>query len=214
LKPIQIKPPTVTPSDIKKPTTALRMTERTTIRHSRRCAKSRCVSNGWEALKFYTEQRAAAMAAFALDDRAIADNLSDPDVIEAFASTKKEGEVAPDPVEILMRISKNNSWHQSDEKVLAELSVDEYEKLFRRLMGEELRRATGVVSDMDRTSGASERMKEFVERGKKALYRIASDNALNKRRVRRLGFSPPPKQLVLKTRMSFKGSQQTKENGK
>ena len=42
-----------------------------------------------EALKFYAEHRATAMATFALDDRAIADNLSDPDVKEAFAAAKK-----------------------------------------------------------------------------------------------------------------------------
>ena len=92
------------------------------------------------------------MANYPLDDPAFADNLSDPDVKEAFAAAKKKVEVAPDPVEILMRMSKNNSWYQSDEKVLAKLSVDEYEKIFRELTGEELRRATGVISDIDRTS--------------------------------------------------------------
>ena len=171
-----------------------------------------------EALDFYVEQRGTAMANYPLDDPAFADNLSDPDVKEAFAAAKKKVEVAPDPVEILMRMSKNNSWYQSDEKVLAELSVDEYEKIFRELTGEELRRATGVISDIDRTSGASERMKEIAERGKKALYRIADDNALNRRRVRRFGFSPPPKvpkklSLVRKSLLPIKDDQQKKESG-
>ena len=61
-------------------------------------------------------------------------------------------------------------------------------------------------------------MKEIAERGKKALYRIADDNALNRRRVRRFGFSPPPKvpkklSLVRKSLLPIKDDQQKKESG-
>jgi hypothetical protein len=144
-------------------------------------------------LDFYMEQRSnESKEFFNLDDYTFREDIDDEDVKAAFAAKFASIETPFDPVESITRISREHSWNPRDVAKLVELGVDGLEKMFRGLSGRQLREAADTISDFRKlAAGNNEIEKRLAGLGAEALYRIADDSPINKRRVRRKGFVRP-----------------------
>lgn len=124
---------------------------------------------------------------FDLKNYPFAEDIKDPDVVQAFAEKYAVLENKPDPAAILRAMAETKSWNFEDTKMLSTLSVDEYYKIFKGSKGRDLRGILDACLQFDRIGNASAEMKEISNRAREALKRIGQESAINALRVRRYG---------------------------
>jgi hypothetical protein len=140
-----------------------------------------------EMLKHYVEARSGEPRLFNLRAYPFAENVSDPDVIQAFKAKYATFEEEASPTEILLRIADNNSWGPQDIATLSTLPVDEYWKMFKATKGPDLRKLINACLMFDSMVGATPDYREVSKRAKEALQRIGQESPINARRVRAYG---------------------------
>jgi hypothetical protein len=139
-------------------------------------------------LKLYMEARATEPRRFFnLDEYAFRDNITEQEVIDAFAEKAASVPEERDFAELLVKL--RHGWSQEDIDALAALSEDEYERIFRAAKGQDLRQILAGALSFDSVVNATPEMKEIPRRARVALQRIAAQSLINARRVARWGVS-------------------------
>jgi hypothetical protein len=148
-----------------------------------------------EIIDKFVEARGKERSTFDLQAFPFGNEVTDPDVVNAF-----KGKLSTFPVkraikEILISIADTNSWNPDDIKMLAAIPVDEYYRLLKNTRGLELRKIIKASLMFDTMTGASPDMSELSSRVKEALKRIGKESPINARRVQPYGviLEPPAK---------------------
>lgn len=112
-------------------------------------------------------------------------DLQDKILLEKFKA--HFGVLAPnEPVEkILNRIVNTNGWSKKDIIVLANMSVDKYETLFKNTHGDQLNCWINKLLGFGRFANPDEQHKQIYNRTVEALNRIAQDSDYNKLRMKK-----------------------------
>jgi len=151
-----------------------------------------------ELLSFYMKARQdEPRQFFNLDEYPFRENITEQEVIDAFAAKAASAPEKRNFPELLAKLRRG--WSQGDIEALMALPVDDYEKIFRAAKGRELRDILAGALSFDNVVNATDDMKEIPRRARLALQRIASSSAINARRVAQRGIvaapaNPPPDQ--------------------
>jgi hypothetical protein len=124
---------------------------------------------------------------FDLRNYPFAEDLTDPDVVQAFKDKFATFNVGKTPASILLYIANTNGWNPVDITTLSVLPVDEYRKIFKDAKGQDLRKIINACLQFDRINNASSDMKEVSKRAKEALTLIGQESGINARRVAKYG---------------------------
>lgn len=119
-----------------------------------------------------------------LSEYSFSDDVTDPDLIAAFE--RKHASFAPpalDAADILIRISKQNGWNPADVQLLASLSAADFVTLFKKLKGDDLRRAVREALRFSNRGGPGSSEATIATRANEALDLIAAESLINTRRV-------------------------------
>ncbi|KQW20710.1 hypothetical protein ASC80_10870 [Afipia sp. Root123D2] len=111
------------------------------------------------------------------------ENIQDPDVLHAFAEKLKTFREERSPEEILHSIGFNHGWSQTDTKLLATLSVDDYYNMFKNLEGLRLRRVIGAALGFHGIRQQDPAYGTIADNAKAALILIGKESPLNARRL-------------------------------
>jgi hypothetical protein len=140
-----------------------------------------------EIIDKFVETRGQDRATFDLQVFPFGNQVTDPDVINAFKAKLSDLPVKMDAKESLISIADTNSWNPDDLKMLAAIPVDEYHRLLKNTRGSELRKVIKASFMFDAVMGATPDMKELSMRVKEALQRIGKESPINALRVRPYG---------------------------
>jgi hypothetical protein len=136
--------------------------------------------NASELLQYYLHNKAGDAESWDIESARFGGEISDPEIVQAFNERFALLKPKPDPVEILLRVSKSNSWGSSDTPVIAALSVDDYVKMFKSHKGTVRSRIIKTALMFEGVSGVPKNATE-------ALKTIGRESKLNARRVRAFG---------------------------
>ena len=134
--------------------------------------------------RHYVDTRNEPVEFWDLKDYAFKGDVTDPDLIAAFA--EKHASFAPpalDAGDILIRISRQSGWNPSDVQFLAKLSAVDFVALFKKLKGDDLRRAVREALRFANRGGAGSSEVMIATRAKEGLDLIATESLINARRV-------------------------------
>jgi hypothetical protein len=137
-------------------------------------------------LQLFMNERQEHRDFYKLEGSTLTDTVTDPDVIAAFSKRFDELTPRKPPEEILLSIYKNQGWEAYEIDQIASLSVDNYYRLFRRIKGIDLARIVRTALEFRGRPGRQEYC-DIGRKAEEALKRIATENRLNRERVRRLG---------------------------
>lgn len=132
----------------------------------------------------YVDTRDEPAEFWNLEDYAFKGDVTDPDLIAAFA--EKHASFAPptlDAGDILIRISRESGWNPTDVQFLANVSAEDFVVLFKKLKGEDLRRAVREALRFTNRGGVGSPEVMIATRAKEALDLIAAESPINARRV-------------------------------
>jgi hypothetical protein len=127
---------------------------------------------------------------FDLGSHPFAGEVKDPDVRTAFSLKHATTVQKLDPAATLKKISENSGWNPEDLNCLADLSVEDFYKLFKATEGPELPAAIKTALQFGAFAGASPEMKMVTNTATDALRRIAGESKINALRLARYGISP------------------------
>ncbi len=134
--------------------------------------------------RHYVDTRNEPVEFWDLKDYAFKGDVTDPDLIAAFA--EKHASFAPpalDAGDILIRISRQSGLNPSDVQFLAKLSAVDFVALFKKLKGDDLRRAVREALRFANRGGAGSSEVMIATRAKEGLDLIATESLINARRV-------------------------------
>lgn len=139
-----------------------------------------------DLIRHYMDERDEVRDFFDLTKQAFGDEVKDPDVRAAF--DEKYQSFAEDrlPVEVLLRIGKNDSWSRDDITLLSNLSVDDFYDMFKA-QKDDLSRIVRTSLSFGRIANADADIKMITEIANEALVRIGRESRLNRRRVMKFG---------------------------
>lgn len=140
-----------------------------------------------EIIDFYINERKDEKELFNMKENNFFGDIRDQEIIDKFNSTYIESVVNESAPDILKRISGKNGWNQDDVVILANTTVDEYYDLFKREKGPHLSSYIHTCLKFGQFGNASDQMKQISDRTTEALKKIANENELNRRRVRKFG---------------------------
>ena len=140
-----------------------------------------------EALRYYMDERQEGRNFFDLSNSAFGDEVTDPDVRDAFETKYKSFGDERSPVEILVRIAKNQSWSRDDKTLLSKLSADNFYAIFKAQKGSDFSRVIHGSLNFEDIVNADAEMKTITANAKAALVRIGGESLLSRRRVKRYG---------------------------
>ena len=140
-----------------------------------------------ELIEFYIENNSDKKNLFNLNSYPFRGDIADNKVIkrfdEIFLETKKTKKLK----DILYELVGKNGWGAEDEKILSEVSPEEYYKFFKSESGENLQLYVEKVLQFGRFTNSSDVQKRIAEKAAQALKKIASESKLNERRVQKFG---------------------------
>lgn len=134
--------------------------------------------------RHYVDTRNEPVEFWDLSEYAFKSDVNDPDLIAAFA--EKHASFTPpalDAGDVLIRISRQSGWNPSDVQLLANLSALDFVTLFKKLKGEDLRRAVREALRFANRGGPESPEVMIATRAKEALNLIAAESPINARRV-------------------------------
>ena len=123
---------------------------------------------------------------FDLSEASYFNEISDPDVQQAFLAKLQTFDATHSAEEALREIGSSRGWSTQDEQAANALTADELYRLFKTYSGRELRQLVRGALYGNRVSGA-ERLKPLAAQAEIALRRIASESTLNRLRVQKFG---------------------------
>ena len=91
------------------------------------------------------------------------------------------------PIEVLHRISRNNSWNPEDEDILAAVNAEEFYELFKSESGSDLSDIVNMCLKFGRFQNSNEKQQAISNNSTEALKRIARESKVNELRVRKFG---------------------------
>lgn len=142
-----------------------------------------------EMIDYYMEERRDEPRLFDPRVYLMFGELSDPDVAKAFnekhAALKQQQQA--DPAEILRSIGETNSWNPEQITTLANLSTEQYYKLFKATKGSELRKLISASLQFGRIGNATPEMLEVLRKSREALTQIGQESPINARRLQPYG---------------------------
>lgn len=141
-----------------------------------------------ELLDIYVSKRRQEEGLFDLSEYPFASEITDPDLIERFASIADEVKRATQPslFDACKRVS-GGSYSSPDLETLATASADDFRRLFKSLRGEDLRNAVAGALFFKNVVNATAEQTAITAKAAAALRSIAEESPLNQRRVRRYG---------------------------
>lgn len=122
---------------------------------------------------------------FNLEEYAFRENITEQEVIDAFAAKAASVPEQRDFPALLAKL--RHGWSQEDIDALAALSVNEYVAIFMAAKGKELRQILAGALSFDSVVNATPEMQEIPRRARFALRRIAAQSPINARRVAQRG---------------------------
>lgn len=138
-----------------------------------------------EAIEFYINTKDPTSSVFDLSSYSFPSDVSDAKIRSRFDEIYTSNHEEETVLDILKRISKTDGWHQTDEVILANTTVDEYEQIFRTEKGPRLSDYIRRCLQFGRYTNSSEQKKQIYNRTVEALKRIAEDSKLNKLRMKK-----------------------------
>ena len=106
------------------------------------------------------------------------------EIITAFQKILAEMPLDKDPAQILINISRNNSWDPANIAFLASVPVDDYVSMLKGLKGSDLNSVITTALRFGKMPPAGQSYDELARRMTEALERIAAETPLNRMRVR------------------------------
>ncbi len=140
-----------------------------------------------EIIDYYINERKDEKELFNMEKINFFGDIRDQEITDKFNDAYKTSVVVESASDVLQRIAGKNGWNPNDEVVLANTTVDEYYDLFKSEKGQHLSSYIRTCIKFGQFGGASDQMKEISNRATEALKKIASENELNRRRVKKFG---------------------------
>jgi hypothetical protein len=140
-----------------------------------------------EAITFFMKERDNEDREFYdLSQHPFRSHPTDPDMQKAFDEKLATFKTEVVPEEILRKIEEHQGWSNRDIVTLSAMSVADYKAMFKALRGSAMRTAVKASVGFERISNRGNEYDSIMTNARQALEEIASENKLNKRRVRRL----------------------------
>ncbi|SMQ68593.1 hypothetical protein SAMN06295905_1596 [Devosia lucknowensis] len=144
-----------------------------------------------ELLDLYVQGRDDEASFWNLDEYMFEENVSEPEVREAFAEKLY---AIPDERDFRSALEGlRNGFNEEDLVMLAAVPVDEYYKMFKEAKGPQLRRLLAGAFTFAKVVNPSPPMTAIMGRAKEALKKIGSESPINARRVAKYGIAVPKK---------------------
>lgn len=137
-------------------------------------------------LDFWIDAHDGNAEAFQTQDLILFDKPLDEELRGAFERKQEELKVEVAPIDVLTRLVSTDGWSQSDEAVLAAVTVDGYYEMFKSFRDERL---SSVIRRCLQFGGGNEARDTIVRNAKSALRRLAEEGGLNEFRARKFGVS-------------------------
>lgn len=136
-----------------------------------------------ELVRYHVENREDSAEFWDLEASPFRDSIRDEDVKKYFREKFLALQPVLDPREVLLRISKNSGYNQSDIAALSKVSTDDFFNMFKSTRGKDQRR---IITEglRFRTRGQEDSPEYAIYlRANEALDRIADESKINARRV-------------------------------
>lgn len=140
-----------------------------------------------ELIDYYISTRKDEKELFNMEENNFFGDIRDQEIIDKFNIQCLRSVAVEDARMVLKRISGKNGWNQKDEIVLANTTEDEYYNLFKSEKGDHLSKYIRTCLQFGQFQNSSEQQKLIASRAIGALKRIAGENELNRRRVKKFG---------------------------
>ena len=136
-----------------------------------------------ELVRYYVENREDSAEFWDLEASPFGDSIRDEDVKKYFREKFLALQPALDPQEVLLRISKNSGYNQSDIVALSKVSADDFFSMFKSIRGNDQRRI--ITESLRFKARGPEDSPEYAIylKANEALDRIADESKINARRV-------------------------------
>lgn len=144
-----------------------------------------------EIIDHYINERKEESELFNLKEYSFSSDINDDEIIKKFNEQYKINVINESAIDILKRISGQNSWNTKDEIILSNTTSEEYYEIFKNEIGPHLSSYVSTCLKFGRFTNASEQQKQIGDNATKALLKIAAESELNKRRVKKFGISLP-----------------------
>jgi hypothetical protein len=141
-----------------------------------------------EMIDLYIESRKDEENIFSLSEGLFPADKIDEEIVEKFNSASAKSIPVENASQVLERLSRTNSWNNSDVAILVGTTVQEYRQLFKSESGDHL--ASYVDRCLEFGRYGNDKNKEYLEiarRARAALIEIGSESNLNKLRVKKFG---------------------------
>jgi KAP family P-loop domain len=138
-------------------------------------------------IDLYIEQRKDEIELFNLKENNFFGDIQDSEIVKKFEKIYNASLTIKSPKEVLKNIAGKNGWSQSDEVVLANITVDEYYDLFKSELGRRLSLFVSTCLKFGQSGNASDQQKKITKKATEALKRIGSESEINKKRVKKFG---------------------------
>lgn len=142
-------------------------------------------------IKGYTDTRKAPADFWDLPSSTFGGEVRDADVRHAFAEKLKGAAEKRDFSKTLIDIGRQRGWRPEDIRFLADHEADDFYSVFKALSGDDFRHAIAGATIFKGVGGVDEGQKKVTAMAEEALRKIASESALNRRRVMQKGVDVP-----------------------
>lgn len=140
-----------------------------------------------EVIDLYIETRKEETELFNLNETNLFKDVTDEEIISKFNQEYQKPDKVESISDVLNRISSENVWNPKDEAVLANITKEEYYRLFKTEEGPHLSLYVRKLLRFGQIDGASNQQRQIASRVTEALKRIATESELNKLRVKKYG---------------------------
>ena len=137
-----------------------------------------------EMLEAYLAAHRDNPAVFDIENNPFRNRITDPDVIHAFQQQQNAVAAQTDAAAILRSMAERRGWHPDDLAILANVSVDEYWRIFKEHRGDVLH---GIINMCLQFREQADNQGIIAERARAALERIGRESAMNALRVSKYG---------------------------
>jgi len=138
-------------------------------------------------IETYVESRSGEKDIFNLADNPFRSDVSDVDVVSAFAEKYASFEDKRDPTELLISIGSKQGWNKEDVTLLSKLSKDDFYTIFKANPGDNLRRIVYGALIFKGNQAEDDEKTAIINNATDALKQIAGESQMNERRVKKYG---------------------------
>jgi hypothetical protein len=135
----------------------------------------------------YIEAHDNDRKSFDLDNSVFRGQVNDPDIVRKFRDKYVALRDERDPTAILLSIADTHGWNDAEIATLSNVTVDEYNTLFKQQKGIQLRKIIDACLRFRSIGNASEQMREISKRAIEALQCIGNESRVNALRVKKYG---------------------------